>query len=66
MNIEYINTINSSPKTISIFNVVGTRVYIGQLTKEKASVNMANFAKGIYIVKIEEGGNSLTSKIIKQ
>jgi len=66
VNIEYINTINSNPKTISIFNVVGTRVYTGQLTKEKASVNMVNFAKGIYIVQIEEGGNKLTSKIIKQ
>ena len=66
VNIEYINTINSGPKTISIFNVVGTRVYTGQLTKEKASVNLANFAKGIYIVQIEEEGNRLTSKIIKQ
>jgi hypothetical protein len=66
VNIEYTNTITSSPKTISIFSVVGTRVYTDKLTKEKAYVNIANFSKGVYIVQIEEGTNRLTTKIIKQ
>lgn len=66
VNIDYTNSLNNTVKTISIFNVVGNKVYTGQLTKEKAFVNIANFSKGVYIVQIEEGANRVTSKLIKE
>lgn len=66
ITIECTNATNVAVRTINIFNVLGTRVFSGQLNKEKTTVNIADFSKGVYILRVEEGANKVTTKIIKE
>ena len=66
VTIEYSNATSASLKTFSVFNVVGNKVFSGQLVKEKTSLNIDNLPKGIYFIRIEAGTSSVTSKIIKE
>jgi hypothetical protein len=66
VTIECTNATNDAVKTINIFNVMGIKVFSGQLNKEKAIVNIANFSKGIYILSVDAGANKFTTKIIKE
>jgi hypothetical protein len=66
INIECINATGAGVKTISIFNVLGRKVFTGQMGKQKISVDITNFSKGMYILQVEDGTNRLSTKIIKQ
>ena len=57
---------NILTKKITIFNVLGNKVYAASLTAEKTTISIAHFSKGIYIVQIEEGSKQFNTKIIKQ
>jgi hypothetical protein len=66
VNIEFNNSAGAGAKTINIFSVVGLKVYTGQMGKQKTSIDISNFPKGIYILQIQEGSNSISTKIIKE
>ncbi len=66
ITVECANATSNGVKTINIFNVLGRKVFSGQISKQKMSVNIADFTKGIYILQIEEGANRLSAKIIKE
>ena len=51
--------------TIKIFNVLGKTVARSEVTKSKNSINISEFAKGIYLVKINSGKQFITKKLIK-
>jgi hypothetical protein len=65
VNIECANGTGAGVKTITIFNVLGRKVFTGQMGKQKITVDISNFSKGMYILQVEDGINRL-SKIIKE
>ncbi len=57
---------NTVAKTITIFNVLGNKLFSASLNAENTIINIAHFSKGVYILRIEEGSNKFTTKIIKE
>ena len=51
--------------TIHIYNVLGKMVATSEVTKSKNSINISDFAKGIYLLKISSGKQFITKKLIK-
>jgi hypothetical protein len=51
--------------TIHIYNVLGKLIQSSEVTKSKNSINISEFAKGIYLVKINSGKQFITKKLIK-
>lgn len=52
--------------TMEIFNVVGERVLIQVLEKEKTSIDIRSFASGVYYVKLKDATQQKFVKIIKE
>ncbi|MDO4225113.1 MAG: T9SS type A sorting domain-containing protein, partial [Bergeyella zoohelcum] len=50
---------------VEIYSATGTLVKQGEFASE-AEINVAHLSSGLYIVKINEGGNTYTTKIIKK
>ncbi len=65
LNINCKSATGISPKTMRIFNSIGISVYTIQLNQQKTTHNLGNLAGGIYIIKITDGKDSFTSKVIK-
>lgn len=57
----YITSRTALDKEVTIFNVLGKEVLKQMVSKE---VNVSTLSPGVYIVKIREGENSLTRKLI--
>ena len=55
----------SEDATINIYNVLGKLVQSSKVTKSKNSINISQFAKGIYLVKINSGKQFISKKLIK-
>ncbi|MCW3089307.1 MAG: hypothetical protein JWP81_376 [Ferruginibacter sp.] len=55
-----------TPKTMDLFNSVGMKVFTQKLLQEKTVLNLSVLVTGIYIVRIGEGGEKFTTRIIKQ
>lgn len=51
-------------KNISIFNVLGKNVLTASVFGNSAEINTASLASGIYIIKVQEGVNIATSKLV--
>ena len=51
-------------KNISIFNVLGKNVLSTSVAGNKAEINTALLSSGIYIIKVQEGANTATSKLV--
>jgi len=66
VNIECANGTGAGVRIISIFNILGRKVFTGQMGKQKISVDISNFSKGMYILQVEDGTNRLSTKIIKE
>lgn len=61
-------TISGLPKgsitTISITDIIGKTVYISTVKDETETINVSGLNKGIYLIKISQGEQSVTKKII--
>lgn len=51
--------------TINIYNVLGKLISISEVTKSKNNIDVTNFAKGIYLLKIATQNQIITKKLIK-
>ncbi len=51
---------------ISIFNSLGNKVVSTQLNSEKMAINIVSLTKGIYFIRIDDGKNKVTTKLIKE
>ena len=51
--------------TIHVYNVLGKLMQSSEVTKSKNSINISDFAKGIYLLKISSGKQFITKKLIK-
>ena len=59
----YFNT--SVHSRVSIYTVLGKLVQSSKVTKTKNSIDISQFAKGIYLVKINSGKQFISKKLIK-
>jgi hypothetical protein len=58
-----LNTMSKVPATVSLFDVSG-RCVATQTGSEKISVNMANMARGTYVVRVKAGEVQRTIKFV--
>jgi Secretion system C-terminal sorting domain len=58
----YITSKSSLDKEVSIFDVLGKRVFQSLLSSKE--LNIANISPGVYIIKIREGEATATRKLI--
>jgi hypothetical protein len=52
--------------TIIVYSIVGKEVINQKITNNKTIINLEGFDKGIYFVKIQNGNQLITERIIKQ
>jgi Secretion system C-terminal sorting domain len=57
-----ITSSNGADKTVVIYNVLGKAVLTSKVVN--APINIANLAKGVYVVKITEEGKTATRKLV--
>jgi hypothetical protein len=57
-----ITTLQNTTKNVQIFNVLGKQVLAKTISG--TSINVSNLNAGIYIVKVEETGNTVTRKLV--
>jgi hypothetical protein len=57
------NTMSKIPATVSLFDISG-RCVATQTGSEKISVNMANMARGTYVVRVKAGEVQRTIKFV--
>ena len=58
----YITSKTTAPKDIEIFDVLGKRVM--QITISTKELNVSSLTPGVYIIKIKEGEQRATRKLI--
>jgi len=63
--IELGNTFNANAK-IEVFNMVGMKVYQTRARESKTALDLSSMKQGVYYVRVDDGKNVLTQKIIKQ
>lgn len=51
--------------SVNIYNVLGKLLKSSKITETKNSIDISNFAKGIYLVKISSGKQFISKKLIK-
>lgn len=56
----------SGDTNLEVFDVLGKRVYKGQLTQLESSVNISNWRSGVYLVRISNDQGTQTKRFIKQ
>ncbi|MGK0413004.1 MAG: putative repeat protein (TIGR02543 family) [Polaribacter sp.] len=57
---------NSTIKNVLIYNVLGKLVYKSSENLNNSTIDISNYSKGIYFVKVFSDGPSKTKKIIKE
>lgn len=53
---------NSKSKELSIYNVLGTRVFSGMLQDGKIKCDLGNLEPGLYLIKLEMEENEILMK----
>ncbi|MEP7143530.1 MAG: M43 family zinc metalloprotease [Ferruginibacter sp.] len=53
-------------KTMNIFNMLGMKVFSTRLSQQKTTLDLSNLVPGIYIIRIADGQDKFTARIIKQ
>lgn len=59
-----ITTFNAKEKEVTIYNVLGKKVFTQKFSVNKKQLNVSHINSGIYIMKIIEGDKVATKKII--
>lgn len=53
-------------KTVAIYDLVGRQIFTQKMTGDVLELEMSNFSKGVYLVKIETQNRTYQGKIIRQ
>jgi len=59
-------THSSSIDTLELFNITGQRIHHEAINNNYASVNMQEFAAGVYVLSLRAGNDKKTIKVVKQ
>ena len=65
LNVSVLGEVNSN-STLKIVNVNGTVVKEEKVTRNIQQVDISGLAKGVYMLKVNNGGSVITSKFVKQ
>jgi hypothetical protein len=57
---------DSTVEKVLVYNIFGKLVYKSSKDSKNLTVDISNFSKGIYLVKVFSGGFSKTKKIVKE
>jgi len=52
--------------SLSIYNIFGALILTNELSKTKNEIDISNFSKGIYIIKIASADRTVLKKIVKE
>jgi hypothetical protein len=63
-NILTVTTSSTDTKTVNIFNVLGRKVFSQRFSSMTKTMNVSEIASGVYIMKVTEGNNIATKKLI--
>ncbi len=66
VTLEYTPAAALIKKSFTVYSITGVKVLSGELTKEKTTLSLSHLMRGIYIVRIGEGSETITRKISKQ
>ena len=59
-----VTTSSTEAKTVNIFNVLGRKVFSQRFSSMTKTMNVSEIASGVYIMKVTEGNNIATKKLI--
>ena len=59
-----ITSATSDVKNVSIYNVLGRKVFSQNITGTSKQLNIASVTSGVYILKVVEGTKSSTKKLV--
>lgn len=59
-----ITTLNATQKNVELYSIIGKQVYTNSFTGTEIEVNFGRLNSGIYILKVNEGNNVSTSKLV--
>ena len=59
-----ITTLNIKEKEVSIYSVLGKRVFSQKFSATKKQLNISHISSGIYILKVLEGDKVATKKLV--
>lgn len=60
----YIATETNTTKVIEMYDMLGKRIFITEMTGFQKELSVNNLKTGVYILKITEKNNSITRKVI--
>lgn len=55
---------NNSPKQVELYDMLGKKVMVTEMTNYQKELNVNSLKAGVYILKISDKTNSITRKII--
>ena len=64
LTIRLPNTINKA--TVSVVSIEGKEILKNTIDKQHHEIDFSQFANGIYFVNIENGGRTLSYKVVKE
>ena len=50
---------------VRIYNLTGKQLFVGKAEQATMSIDLSSYDKGLYLLKVESNGKSITSKVIK-
>jgi hypothetical protein len=59
-----INTLNTTQKNVELYDVLGKQVYTNSFTGTQIEVNLGKLNSGVYFLKVNEGNNVSTNKLV--
>ena len=65
-SLDYIFVRHTEDVSVQIFNVLGKKISVNQVSTSNPRLDISNLSSGIYLLKISNQENSITRKIIKQ
>ncbi|MFM7014973.1 MAG: S8/S53 family peptidase [Bacteroidota bacterium] len=65
-DIVHLNFPSSNKRTIELYSVIGTCLYKFETTNQENEMMVSNYENGVYILRISEGNQTQTKKLIIQ
>ncbi|UWX62660.1 T9SS type A sorting domain-containing protein [Chryseobacterium oranimense] len=64
---DFVNILKAPKKSnFNIYDFSGKKLQSGTINSDKEVLNLSNYIKGIYIIEIKTGKDTITKKVIKE
>ncbi|MCD2259915.1 endonuclease [Psychroserpens luteolus] len=61
-----VNIDSNQDLAVEVYDILGKKVKIGQITSNQKKLNISELSKGVYLVKLNSSKGSITKKLIRQ